>query len=919
MSDLKATQDTSTHPAIISLKQLLDQGQISEDVYKRYVFLFNKLNSAFVLSCNNEQSIYRKASEYNKQLKNQKLTISSSAETQQDNRIRMGELRQLVTNIQIELDSIEQKTVEIVKNTDMKNHEIEKLEAKIAKQKEETESTMDPLSKQLTQEIDDLQKSITQLRQKIQSLVKENKDNTERFEKMKERLDEIHQKRIEANAKLTEVGIFPTCVKTQSNGINQEHLTLLAEEKTANNEYSTLNEKLEQINQQIDAQNQEIENTENSTVKEHDEAVDIKLQNEEIRYKMSTLSDKRNQLKMERLHIDKLIREETYAQAQIQQRVDGITKKIFASEKNCLALEESISKLNTEMQAMKYSLKKINEEKGYESEKAAKFENDLKEVNKRVQEMLRSLIKSENISKQLAQEIAQAIRDGNTNQLNLERLTKEQYDLNTQESETALIKDRKAREYAQMIRKIAETKHKAQEKQLDFLDVCKKSEQLAIRQQDLAYLYENVKVDRNRFISIIQTSSQLITELKEKIKIIENEGTVLSNEYNKIVIDCKRTKADLANAVKKREHTIEDLNEATRIFNEYEQQIDFQVAETTRMAKILQSLELQIMNQQQRYALNADDCMDKRRLLIDKQDALCILAEQLAKNEEILKDGEKMLKEKDEDIKMLNLQLNDFARSVELAYKKVPQIREADEKIKELKWELENTKKSVKELAVKLENPSEQDRKRQYTGTDISLKELKKKIAAYEDRNSKKEQQLWEAQILLRDMQDKNHKMQVELRGNDKNSRNTYAKAGKAKSDMMALRRKKKAVISELAVVEAQKMELNEKTKNVKEELVDSARRVKDGEEFDEYAGKMIRMHERDEQLSARRRAGIRDDDDEDNEYDEDAPKGRQKYDAYPTADGLSRPYGAFPVFQPEKKQGNLRFYKREKEPDIII
>lgn len=918
MTDLKPSPDTSTHPAIVSLKQLLDQGQISDELYKRYAFLFNKLNSAFILSCNNEQSIYRKVHEYNKQLKNQKLTISSSVETQQDNRIRMGELRQYVTNIQVELDSVEQKTIEIVRNTDMKNHEIEKLEAKIAKQKEEAEMNMDPITKQVSDQIDDLQKSITQLRQKIQSLVKENQANNEKFEQMKAKLDEIHQKRIEANMRLTEIGFAPTKVRAQANTINQEHLTLLAEEKTANNEYADLTSKLDKELAKIDGQNQEIADIENGTVAEHDETVKIRMNNDEIRYKIANLNDKKNQLKMERIHLAKLVREEVYAQSQIQLRVDGLIKKIAANEKNCLALEESITKLNSETESMRYSLKKINEDKALELDRATKFDNDLKEVNKRVQEMLRSLIKSENISKQLAQDIAQAIREGNSNQLKLERLTQEQYDLNAQESETALIRDRKAREYAQMIRKIAETKHKAQEKQLDFLDTCKKAELLAVRQQDLAYLYENVKVDRNRFISIIQSSSQLITELKEKIKIIENEGNVLSNEFNKIVIDCKRTKADLTNAIKKREHTIEDLNEATRVFNEYEQQIDFQVAETTRMAKILQSLELQILNQQQRYALNADDCMDKRRLLIDKQDALCILAEQLSKNEEILKDGEKMLKEKDEDIKMLKLQLNDFERSIELAYKKVPQIREADEQIKELKWELENQQKAVKELSKKLENPSEQDRKRQYIGADISLKEIKKKIASYEDRISKKEQQLWEAQILLRDMQDKNYKLNSELRGTGKNTQKKKAKAGQVKADMMALRRRKKAVISELAVVEAQKMELNERTKNVKEELVDSARRVQAGEEFDEYAGKMVKLHERDEVLSARRRRGEVDEDEID-EYDEDAPKGRQKYDAYPTADGLSRPYGAFPVFQPSKNQGNLRYYKREKEPDIII
>jgi hypothetical protein len=39
---------------------------------------------------------------------------------------------------------------------------------------------------------------------------------------------------------------------------------------------------------------------------------------------------------------------------------------------------------------------------------------------------------------------------------------------------------------------------------------------------------------------------------------------------------------------------------------------------------------------------------------------------------------------------------------------------------------------------------------------------------------------------------------------------------------------------------------------------------------------------------------------------------GRKKFDAYPTANGLSRPYGAFPVFQTAPPPGYIRHYRTE-------
>ena len=73
-------------------------------------------------------------------------------------------------------------------------------------------------------------------------------------------------------------------------------------------------------------------------------------------------------------------------------------------------------------------------------------------------------------------------------------------------------------------------------------------------------------------------------------------------------------------------------------------------------------------------------------------------------------------------------------------------------------------------------------------------------------------------------------------------------------------------------------------------------------------------MHERDLMNAETMRNKQFDSDDE-----EEVRPGREHYDAYPTKDGLSRPYGAFPVFQPAKPSPNLRHYRTETDRPIQL
>jgi len=56
-------------------------------------------------------------------------------------------------------------------------------------------------------------------------------------------------------------------------------------------------------------------------------------------------------------------------------------------------------------------------------------------------------------------------------------------------------------------------------------------------------LYEEVKNARNKYVSQIQSSSQDLAEMKERIKILMNEVEILRNESSekdRTLTDCKK-------------------------------------------------------------------------------------------------------------------------------------------------------------------------------------------------------------------------------------------------------------------------------------------------------------------------------------------------------------------------------------------
>lgn len=67
-------------------------------------------------------------------------------------------------------------------------------------------------------------------------------------------------------------------------------------------------------------------------------------------------------------------------------------------------------------------------------------------------------------------------------------------------------------------------------KELHLLDLSKQLADINARLRQFAAMYEVVKSERNSFANSIQSASQSIAEMRERIKILKNEVDILQNE-----------------------------------------------------------------------------------------------------------------------------------------------------------------------------------------------------------------------------------------------------------------------------------------------------------------------------------------------------------------------------------------------------
>jgi len=347
-----------------------------------------------------------------------------------------------------------------------------------------------------------------------------------------------------------------------------------------------------------------------------------------------------------------------------------------------------------------------------------------------------------------------------------------------------------------------------------------------------------VKNERNKYVNLIQASSQALAEMKEKIKILLNEVEILRNEsLAKDKALSKERSQHLASQAQRDGLRLE-LNKAQAEYRKKQQIVEQQIVEIDKLNSIINGLERDMLRLKGQY----ESAVEARNLtgvaLIDRNDELCILYEKANLQEATLKKGELAVREKEEAIRMQKLQGAELERQVMVSRKRLPSMPELAEEVVSLQNSLRLERMATEQLCKDLETPSNSDRWRALPGEDPDYDQLAAKMAVLQERlNTKKESQL-EKELVLEEVTNLTDKLKAKT---DSGHESTLALARKVNEYQARIRdmtRRMMATVSELSMYQATAMKLQQQKKTAEQGVEEAKWRLAHGEAPTEEAAR---------------------------------------------------------------------------------
>ena len=184
-----------------------------------------------------------------------------------------------------------------------------------------------------------------------------------------------------------------------------------------------------------------------------------------------------------------------------------------------------------------------------------------------------------------------------------------------------------ARTASQAMAQARETKEELKVKELLILDLTKKQQETEFRLNSFIALYEEVRNARNKYVSMIQNSSQDLAEMKERIKILQNEVEILRNESSekdRALVDIKH---QVQLEIYKRDSKRAELNKKDFQLKNKQAINEQKNNEGDKLNLIINSLQKDMNDLIFKYEQACESRNYMGIQLIDRNDVLCILYE----------------------------------------------------------------------------------------------------------------------------------------------------------------------------------------------------------------------------------------------------------------------------------------------------
>merc|ERR1719231_553272 len=355
------------------------------------------------------------------------------------------------------------------------------------------------------------------------------------------------------------------------------------------------------------------------------------------------------------------------------------------------------------------------------------------------------------------------------------------------------------------------------------------------------------------------------------------------------------------------------------------EQVEQFVIEIDKLNSIIASIEKEMIVLKRAYEKAVEARNFAGIQLIDRNDELCILWEKSNIQEKLLKCGEDAMLSKDEEVRILRIELCEVQRKLQVLHRRIPDVPKLGVEVQKLRTQLQEEKKKSHQLSEELERPEGSLRKwRQLPGTDPDPETLQSKIAFLEERLNDKKESLLEKELVREEVATLSEKLRAQAMEGRQGTLELSQKVNAFQSRIKDVTRKMMATVSELSMYQATGIKLKDELAELFGEL--EAQQMNVAEDKPPYEGaphefeRIVRQEQVREvaKEEARRRR------EEEQLFLTTATRttAEPRVNAYvPVNDelGLPRAYGAHAPFNPTPLGANARFIKKPQTKQVEI
>ncbi|XP_069141238.1 coiled-coil domain-containing protein 146-like [Argopecten irradians] len=410
-------------------------------------------------------------------------------------------------------------------------------------------------------------------------------------------------------------------------------------------------------------------------------------------------------------------------------------------------------------------------------------------------------------------------------------------------------REQKARDFMRAEMRFHKAIEDLKTKELQIQDHHKKHQEMQIKLKEFAKLYELIKNERNKCVNLIQTSTQKAAEMKEKIKILQNEMEILRTAVMQKDRELQKHRLKHMNSIVMRDSLRNEVAKQTNIYNDMKATVEQQKMDLNKLNNMMNAGEEESTRLRNRYSKEEQKRNDRGLKLIEREEEVCIFYEKVNIEEQMIRNGNVELQAKEEEIRFLKMQLNEENRSIELLRKNMPKKHALEQELVTLQIQLQQCQDRMLDLEKELENPYDETRVRQLEGKDLPPAELQDKIENLEMRLAEKEEHLLEKDLIFEQVTRLASRVKVKAEdGKDDTlglAKNVNALQGKIKDAY----RKMRGLVAELSMNTATALQLQQTLKEKEADLEQCYIRMEKGEppcdEFERDWNRLMSIEDR--------------------------------------------------------------------------